>query len=62
MIIAISTFICCSKISEAKINDSTTFYIKASMCKGDVCEYNLKGSIVMDDDKIKFPEVNPDVH
>ena len=50
MIIAVSMIVCCYQISNTKINSGLMFHINGSVCKGDVCEYNLKGTISLLDD------------
>ena len=38
------------------------FNIDAFVCKGDECEYHVKGTIETHGDKAKYEEVNPNVH
>lgn len=60
MIIAVSMIVCCSQMSNTKINSSLALHINASVCKGDVCEYNIKGTIALHDDNDGI-EVNPNI-
>ena len=62
MIIAVSMIMYCSQMSNTKINAGLMFNINASVCKGDVCEYHVKGTIALYDEQAMLVEVNPEVH
>ena len=62
MIIAVSMIMYCSQMSNTKIKDGLMFNIDAFVCKGDACEYHVKGTIETHGDKVKYEEVNPNVH
>ncbi len=49
MIIAIGMIMCCYQMSEAKINSNLVFYINASLCKNNTCDYKIDGMIGLRD-------------